>query len=87
MPKNSLWLLQIYIHRIPLSHYANEMPLEIRREHLTLKYFLEIKSQFANPAINSVTPSTDRLLINNKMLPQTVRSIQTSSAVTSYVNM
>ena len=25
---------------------TNEMPLEIRREHLTLKYFLKIKSNF-----------------------------------------
>ena len=55
-----------------LQVITNEMPLEMRREHLTLKYFLKIKSQFSNPAFNSVIPPTDRLLINNKRLPQTV---------------
>ena len=55
-----------------LQVFTNEMPLEIRREHLTLKYFLKIESQFFNRTFNSVILPTDRLLINNKMLPQTV---------------
>ena len=55
-----------------LQVITNKMPLEMRREHLTLKYFLKIKSQFSNPAFNSVIPPTDRLLINNKRLQQTV---------------
>ena len=56
-----------------LQVITNEMPQEMRREHLTLKYFLKIKSQFYNPSFNSAIPPTDRLLINNKrLLPQTV---------------
>ena len=52
-----------------LQVITNEMTLEIRREYLTLKYFLKIKSNFLI-SFNSVIP-TDRLLINNKLLPQT----------------
>ena len=49
---------------------TNEMPLYLRRDQLTLKYF--IKSHFANPAFSFVVPQTDRLFIRNKKLSETV---------------
>ena len=45
---------------------TNEMPLDLRRDQLILKYFIKIKSRFANPAFSFVVPPTDRLLISNK---------------------
>ena len=55
-----------------LQVITDEMPLELRRQHLILKYFIEIESQFANPAFNSVIPPIDPLLISNKRMPETV---------------
>ena len=45
---------------------ANQMPLEIRRQHLTLKYYIKIRSHIGNPSFFSVVPPTDRLLYINK---------------------
>ena len=51
---------------------TNEMTLDLRRDQLTLKYFIKIKSHFANPAFSFVVPPTDRLLIRNFKKSETV---------------
>ena len=38
-----------------IQSITNEMPLDLRRDQLTLKYFIKIKSNFANPALYGPT--------------------------------
>ena len=47
---------------------ANEMPPDIRREYLTLKYFYKISSQINNHAFEQTVMSKHRLLFVNKHL-------------------
>lgn len=49
-----------------LKVIANEPPLSLRRDLLTLKYFIKTKSQFSNPAQRVVTNHSERLLFQNR---------------------
>lgn len=51
---------------------ANELPLKLRREKQTLKYFFKIRSIITNPACKCVVNPTNRMLYENKHLPITV---------------
>ena len=55
-----------------LQVLCNEMSLENRRQHLTLKYYYKIRSQLHNPAFNAVVTTSDRLLFRNKGLQPTL---------------
>ena len=49
-PMNSLYIL------------CNEMPLDIRRNYLSLVYYYKTRSQLSNPAFQQVVPIRFRLL-------------------------
>ena len=51
---------------------ANEMPLELRREKLTLKYFYKVKSQVYNPAWKKTIPTNFNMLYGNKNIPKPI---------------
>ena len=55
-----------------LNVITGELPMEYRRQLLTLKYYIKVKSQYGNPAYNVVVPSTDRLLFRHKNIKETV---------------
>lgn len=53
-----------------LEILTNEMPLKMRRETLTLKYFFKTKSHLSNPAFNQAIPFSQELfrIFKNKHL-------------------
>jgi len=51
-----------------LQVLANEMPLHLRRDTLTLKYFYKVKSQLNNPAFKQAIPTNYNILYRNKNL-------------------
>jgi ribonuclease HI len=52
-----------------LQVIANQLPLDLRRLQLSLKYYYKIRSHIYNPAFHATIPPTDRLLFHNKRLP------------------
>jgi len=48
---------------------ANEMPLDLRREYLSLKYYYKMRSYLDNPAHEHVVPLVLRTLFVNKRIP------------------
>ena len=57
---------------------TNEMPPQIRKEYLTLKYFYKIRSQINNPACQPAVVANNQLLFRNKNMtpPFAIRAIQ-----------
>ena len=55
-----------------LKVIANELPLSLRRDLLSLKYCIKTRSQYSNPAQISVTAVNDRLLFLNRRLVPTL---------------
>jgi ribonuclease HI len=52
-----------------LQIITNQMPLELRRLQLSVKYYYKMRSHIYNPAFHATIPPTDRLLFHNKNLP------------------
>jgi len=52
-----------------LQILANEMPLQLRRDNLTLKYYYKIRSHLGNPAFNHAIPTYCSRLFQNKPIP------------------
>ena len=50
---------------------TNEMPTDLRIEHLTLKYFFKVRSQLNNPAIRAAVIPSNRMLFRNKNMTPT----------------
>lgn len=51
-----------------LQIICNQMPLEMRRQLLTLKYHYKMKSHIYNPAFSASVPTTDNRLFANKRI-------------------
>ena len=51
---------------------TNEMPLNIRKEYLTLKYFCKVRSQISNPACQPTVIPNNRLLFKKQEYNTTV---------------
>ena len=49
-----------------LHALCKEMTLQERREKLSIRYYLKLKSHITNPAFNSITDTRDDLLFNNR---------------------
>ena len=50
---------------------TNEMPADLRKEYLTLKYFFKVLSQLSNSAIQAAVILNNRRLFHNKNLTPT----------------
>lgn len=66
-----------------LKIIANEPPLSIRRDLLSLKYFLKIKSQLSSPAHSAISDHSRRLLFQNKNLTPSF-AIRTHQLLTTF---
>ena len=49
--------------------FANEMPPDLRREYLTLKYYFKVRSQLDNPALAAAVLPDDRLFTHKRLIP------------------